>query len=307
MTGLNTDKKQVIFLMGATASGKTDLVIALAQRMPISIISVDSAMIYRGMDIGTAKPDKIILEKYPHSLIDICNADESYCAAQFNIDANVLIKQAFAQGKTPLLVGGTSFYFAALGRGLAPLPDSEKTIRDGLIALEKSKGVAFLYQQLLHVDSISAKRINPNDKQRIMRALEVFKISGEPLSKLQQQKHKNALSYPITKIILTPPKALLDQKIATRFNIMLENGLVAEVAKFYQSPNIKANMPSMRSVGYRQVWQYLDAKLDYATMVEKALTASRQLCKRQNTWLRNEENAHRLIKPNIDDLIKLVA
>lgn len=288
--------------MGPTASGKTDLAIKLAKRFPIAIISVDSALIYKGMDIGTAKPDKKTLIEYPHALVDICKVEDSYSAAQFSIDAKSEIKKAFAQAKLPVLVGGTSFYFRTLEYGLSQLPDSQPEIRARLEQTQQEQGVQFLHQQLADIDPLSAKRLNSNDKQRIMRALEVYQISGKPLSELQAQKKQGALLNPIKKIVLIPPREILHQRIEVRFRQMLAQGFLDEMQGLYQHKNLTIDKPSMRCVGYRQAWQYLDGDLDYDEMVYRAIVATRQLCKRQSTWLKAEKYAKFIQTPNINGL-----
>ena len=294
---------QVIFLMGPTASGKTDLAIELSKHLNLDLISVDSALIYKDMNIGTAKPEKEILEKYPHQLIDIISPENSYNAAEFSNDAHIAIKKSFANNATPLLVGGTSFYFKALSEGLSPLPDSNPQYREELNQQLETNGVSALYQKLQKIDPIAADRIENNDSQRIMRALEVFKISGKTLSELQQQPKINALKNPIKKIILLPDRKILHQRIEQRFLQMLDDGFVSEVENLQQKYQLNSNIASMRCVGYRQVLLYLNKQLSYDEMVERGIIATRQLCKRQITWLRKEQNALILEKANVNKVL----
>ncbi len=289
----------VIFLMGPTAAGKTALATTLVKYLPCDIISVDATMIYKGMDIGSAKPSAAIRAKYPHQLIDICTPDKPYSAALFKSDAHLAIKHAFNQKKIPLLVGGSSFYFRALECGLSKLPNSNARVREKLNSELEIHGSNFLYAKLQYIDKVSAMRIHPNDCQRIMRALEVFYISGKTLSMLQKQKPIGALNYPIKKIILLPERKILHVRIEERFLSMIEKGLIDEVRAFYLQKNINSNLPSMRAVGYRQVWQYLANNLTKEEMMQKAIIATRKLCKRQITWLRGETAALVLTKPDV--------
>ena len=297
--------KTVVFLMGPTASGKTDLAIQLADKFKTRIISVDSALIYKGMDIGTAKPNKTILEKYPHHLIDICNPEDTYSAFDFVHDANKQIETAFKNGETPILVGGTSFYFNALEHGLSNLPESTKKSKEKFNQLHQEKGSATLHKDLKQIDPKAANRIHPNDSQRITRALEVFELSGKTLSELQGNKQPS-INYPIKKIILMPERAELHRRIEARFLSMMENGFLEEAKTLKQNPNLHENLPSIRCVGYRQAWQYLNNEINEATMIEKAVIATRQLCKRQSTWLRSEKNALILTTNNIEATMQFI-
>ncbi|SMN15277.1 tRNA dimethylallyltransferase [uncultured Candidatus Thioglobus sp.] len=297
--------KTIVFLMGPTASGKTDLAIKLAQQFKVRIISVDSALIYKGMDIGTAKPNQATLQKYPHHLIDICNPEDSYSAFDFVTDATHQIELAFSKNELPILVGGTSFYFHALEHGLSNLPESTNESREKFNQLLKSKGTTALHQDLEKIDPQAANRIHPNDAQRITRALEVFDISGKTLSQLQGNK-QSPIAHPIQKIILMPERGELHQRIEQRFLSMMDNGFLKEVKTLKQNPNLHENLPAIRCVGYRQAWQYLDGKIDKATMIEKAIIATRQLCKRQSTWLRGEENALILENNDIETAIQFI-
>jgi tRNA dimethylallyltransferase len=295
-TSLN---KPVIFLMGPTASGKTDLAIKLSNQIDTRLISVDSALIYKEMDIGTAKPSKKILEQYPHYLVDICKPDEAYSANDFTRDAKLQIDKAFIKNQTPLLVGGTSFYFNALEYGLSNLPESTKDSRDKFAKLLQKNGPNKLHSMLSDIDPISAKRIHPNDSQRVTRALEVFDISGESLSDLQGSK-KSIINNPIIKIILMPDRGVLHQRIEKRFLSMIDDGFINEVESlFTNNPNLNDSFPSVRCVGYRQVWNYLKGEIDKDEMIERAIIATRQLCKRQSTWLNSEKDA--LIIRDLDE------
>ena len=287
----------VVFLMGPTASGKTDLAIQLAQQFKARIISVDSALIYKGMDIGTAKPDAGTLKTYPHHLIDICEPDQAYSAYDFSQDAKQQIQTAFENNETPVLVGGTSFYFHALEHGLSNLPESTKESREKYNQLLKEKGSAILHKELEKIDKKAAERIHPNDAQRVTRALEVFDLSGKTLSDLQGNK-KPGIDYPIKKIILIPPRSELHQRIEKRFLSMMDEGFLSEVERLKQNPNLHEDLPSIRCVGYRQAWQHLNGDINQETMIELAIIATRQLCKRQSTWLKSEADA--LILETID-------
>jgi tRNA dimethylallyltransferase len=289
--------KTVVFLMGPTASGKTALAIQLAQQFKARIISVDSALIYKGMSIGTAKPDADTLTAYPHHLIDICEPDQAYSAYDFAQDAKQQIQTAFENNETPVLVGGTSFYFHALEHGLSNLPESTTESREKFNQLLKEKGSAELHKSLEKIDKKSAERIHPNDSQRVTRALEVFDLSGKTLSDLQGNK-KTGIDYPIKKIILMPPRGELHQRIEKRFLSMMDEGFLSEVEQLKQNPNFHEDLPSIRCVGYRQAWQYLKGDIDKDTMIEKSIIATRQLCKRQSTWLKSEADA--LILETID-------
>ena len=279
-------KPLAIFLMGPTASGKTDLAIQLRQQLPVEVISVDSALIYRGMDIGTAKPSKAELALAPHRLIDICDPAESYSAANFRTDALREMQEISAQGKIPLLVGGTMLYYKALLEGLSPLPSADEKVRSEIEAKAALIGWAGLYQELCKIDPISAQRINPNDSQRINRALEVFYLTGKTLTELTAQKGE-ALPYDILQFAIAPEqREVLHLRIEQRFHKMIELGFQQEVEKLYRRPDLNENLPSIRCVGYRQMWEYLRGDYDHDEMVFRGICATRQLAKRQITWLR---------------------
>ena len=279
-------KPLAIFLMGPTASGKTDLAIQLRQQLPVEVISVDSALIYRGMDIGTAKPSKAELALAPHRLIDICDPAESYSAANFRTDALREMQEISAQGKIPLLVGGTMLYYKALLEGLSPLPSADEKVRSEIEAKAALIGWGGLHQELSKIDPISAQRINPNDSQRINRALEVFYLTGKTLTELTAQKGE-ALPYDILQFAIAPEqREVLHLRIEQRFHKMIELGFQQEVEKLYRRPDLNENLPSIRCVGYRQMWEYLRGGYDHDEMVFRGICATRQLAKRQITWLR---------------------
>ena len=279
-------KPLAIFLMGPTASGKTDLAIQLRQQLPVEVISVDSALIYRGMDIGTAKPSKAELALAPHRLIDICDPAESYSAANFRTDALREMQEISAQGKIPLLVGGTMLYYKALLEGLSPLPSADEKVRSEIEAKAALIGWAGLHQELSKIDPISAQRINPNDSQRINRALEVFYLTGKTLTELTAQKGE-ALPYDILQFAIAPEqREVLHLRIEQRFHKMIELDFQQEVEKLYRRPDLNENLPSIRCVGYRQMWEYLRGDYDHDEMVFRGICATRQLAKRQITWLR---------------------
>jgi len=283
-----------VMIMGPTAVGKTDLAVSLVQSLPCEIISVDSAMIYKTMDIGSGKPDKDTLSIAPHRLIDILDPKESYSAALFCEDASFHLEKIFAKGKIPILVGGTMFYFRSLDQGLSDLPKSNTKIRNVLIKDREKYGTNFLHSRLSSVDPESANRINPNDSQRIIRALEVYEITGKTLTECLFRTNKTLKTTSdvrFLKIGLAPQdRTRLHEIIEIRFEEMLANGLIDEVESLYNRGDLDLSHSSMRCVGYRQVWEYLEGKHDYATMKEKAIAGTRQLAKRQTTWLRNEEN-----------------
>lgn len=292
MTGAD-NRPLAILLMGPTASGKTDLAVELVRRLPLEIISVDSALVYRGMDIGTAKPGPEVLAEAPHRLIDILDPAEAYSAARFREDALRHMAEITAAGHIPLLVGGTMLYFRALQQGMATLPEADPELRSRLEAEADELGWQAMHDRLAEVDPVSAARIHPNDPQRLQRALEVYELSGVPLSELWAQQPLDELPYRVLKLAVAPDdRAELHERIALRFRLMLEQGLIEEVEVLYRRGDLRPEMPSIRCVGYRQVWQYLAGELTFDEMVEKGITATRQLAKRQFTWLRSEENLH---------------
>lgn len=292
----------IIFLMGATATGKTDLAVALRDHLPVELISVDSALVYRGLDIGSAKPEPEVLAKVPHRLIDIRDPCESYSAADFAHDARCEIQEITASGRIPLLVGGTMLYFKALLDGLADSPPADTNIRDEIEKEAAEKGWPFLHKQLAFVDPETAARLHPNHSQRIQRALEVYRNTGKTLSGFQlKQKQKGSVlgpiekDYQLTQIALIPEdRSVLHQRIEQRFNAMLEQGFEAEVRQLYQRGDLQPDLPAMRAVGYRQMWQYLSNELTYTEMVRQGVVATRQLAKRQLTWLRKWPGLHEI-------------
>ena len=281
----------VIFLMGATATGKTNLAISLFKHYPVDIISVDSAMIYRGMDIGTNKPTKELLQAIPHRLINICDPHEAYSAFQFRVDALQAIDEIHASSRIPLLVGGSSLYFRVLEYGIADLPAQDKLFREKLSAQAEQIGWPALHKRLAIFDPIAAAKIHPNDPQRIQRALEIHALAKHNMSALHQYEAREKLPFKVLKFVLNADRKLLHERIHVRFEQMLQQGLVEEVRTFYDNAEFNQYLPAMRIIGYRQVWQYLNGQSDYAAMVEKANIATRQLVKRQLTWLRKETNA----------------
>jgi tRNA dimethylallyltransferase len=276
----------VIALMGPTASGKTGLALGLANELDCEIISVDSALIYRDMDIGTAKPTLAERRQVPHWLIDICDPADTYSVAEFFDDANRLISDIHGRNRVPVLVGGTMMYFNALINGISPLPKSSDDIRQAIAEEAEQGGWQALHVELGRVDPVSAARIHPNDPQRLSRALEVYRASGKPLTYWQQQEPKRC-SYEISQFAIAPSeRRVLHQRIEQRFDLMLEQGFIKEVEQLYQRGDLHLDLPAIRSVGYRQVWQYLNGEHNYAEMREKGIIATRQLAKRQLTWLR---------------------
>ncbi len=287
--------KPAVFLMGPTAAGKTGLAVELAQRYPADIISVDSAMIYRGMDIGTAKPDAATLRLAPHRLIDIRDPADSYSVAEFRDDALRHMREISARGRIPLLVGGTMLYFRALGEGLAELPAADPELRARLEEEAAESGWPALHRRLQELDPVVAQRIHPNDPQRIQRALEVISLSGCRMSELQQSQPletAESAGFRILRLVVCPEQRLtLHQRINRRFEVMLQQGFLDEVRALMQRGDIEPAMPSMRCVGYRQAWSHLQGEIDHTAMVQKAQAATRQLAKRQLSWLRQESQA----------------
>lgn len=279
---------KVICLMGPTVSGKTTLAIELLKQLPVDIVSVDSAMVYRKMDIGTAKPTQAILTKAPHRLINIREPHETYSVAIFCDDVHREIESILEVEKIPLLVGGTMLYFHALQRGLSELPNADPHVRKDIEKQAESVGWAALHERLQTLDPRSAERIKPTDIQRIQRALEVYEITGKPLSTLWQQSKLKKSPYAFINIGLIPrDRQHLHEEIAKRFDHMLAQGFVEEVKQLYRNKNITSDLPAMRAVGYRQILSYLQGEISYDEMRNKAIIATRQLAKRQMTWLRS--------------------
>jgi len=288
MSDRQPPKPLAIALMGPTAAGKTDLAMALHAHLRAEIISVDSVLIYRGMDIGTAKPSLEELRRAPHRLIDIRDPAEAYSAADFVRDARQAMETAVAEGRIPLLVGGTMLYFKALLEGLSPMPPSDPEIRSALEREAHERGWPALHAELAQVDPVCAARLHPNHSQRISRALEVFRISGKTMSAWQEGEGEGLVeAYDWVQIAVAPQeRSVLHQRIAMRFDKMLDLGFIEEVEALHRRGDLHEDMPSIRAVGYRQVWQYLEGECDEATMRERAIAATRQLAKRQLTWLR---------------------
>ncbi|MEO2267898.1 tRNA (adenosine(37)-N6)-dimethylallyltransferase MiaA [Pseudoalteromonas pernae] len=280
----------VIFLMGPTASGKTDLAIDLCEHFDTEVISVDSALVYKDMDIGTAKPNAEELARAPHRLIDIIDPAQSYSMADFRADALQNIKELHQQGKVPLLVGGTMMYFKGLLEGLSPLPEADEAVRGELEQQAQQLGWPALHAQLAQVDPDAAAKINENDSQRINRALEVYRISGKTMTELQRTKAA-ALDFPVHQFAIAPSdRAVLHQRIEKRFKIMLDQGFENEVLALYRRKDLHPDLPSIRCVGYRQMWDYIAGEIGYDEMVFRGVAATRQLAKRQLTWLRGWDN-----------------
>ncbi|HDL8485208.1 TPA: tRNA (adenosine(37)-N6)-dimethylallyltransferase MiaA [Yersinia enterocolitica] len=282
----NLDQPPAIFIMGPTASGKTALSIALIQRLPVELVSVDSALIYRGMDIGTAKPSAEEQALAPHRLIDIRDPAESYSAADFRKDALKEMADITAAGRIPLLVGGTMLYFKALLDGLSPLPSADPQVRQRIEQQAAELGWEALHQQLAEIDPVAAARIHPNDPQRLSRALEVFFISGKTLTELTKISGET-LPYQVHQFAIAPvSRELLHQRIELRFHQMLDAGFETEARALFDRGDLHTDMPAIRCVGYRQMWSYLSGEIDYDEMVYRGICATRQLAKRQMTWLR---------------------
>ncbi len=296
--------------MGPTAAGKTGLAVELVQRLPMEIINVDSAQIYRGMDIGTGKPDAGTLQQAPHRLIDILDPAERYSAAAFRRDALSEMRDIQEQGRVPLLVGGTMLYFRALRDGLADLPDADPEVRARIDAMAADEGWAAVHRRLRQVDPEAAARIQPTDPQRLQRALEVFELTGRPLSELQRRNGGDDLPFDLYFLAVQPgDRSVLHEQIARRFRSMLDAGLIDEVQALRQRGDLDESLPSIRSVGYRQVWRYLGGEMNYEAMVERGIIATRQLAKRQMTWLRSWQTLRNVDSQNpgmLDRVLKLL-
>lgn len=278
--------------MGPTASGKTALAIALRQQLPVELISVDSALIYRGMDIGTAKPSEEERRLAPHRLLDIRDPAEAYSAAEFRRDALAEMAEITQNGRIPLLVGGTMLYYKALLEGLSPLPPADPEVRQRIEQSAAEEGWNALHRQLCEIDPVAGRRIHPNDPQRLSRALEVFFISGKTLTELTKTSGE-VLPYDVVQFAIAPQqRELIHQRIELRFRQMLMSGFEAEARALYARGDLHTDMPSIRCVGYRQMWSYLDGEITYDDMVYRGICATRQLAKRQMTWLRGWEGVH---------------
>ena len=292
-----------IFLMGPTASGKTALACELSNRFTLDLVSVDSALVYRGMDIGTAKPDAATLARYPHALVNIRDPAQPYSAAHFRADALAAMQQISTRGRVPLLVGGTGLYFRALQHGLSDLPEADPAARARLVAAAQRLGWPAMHARLAQIDAIAARRIGINDTQRLQRALEVFELTGRPLSELQQDGMRSRFPWRVLKLALLPTdRRALHERIARRFDAMLEQGFLGEVRSLRTRGDLDADLPAIRAVGYRQAWEYLDGHIDAAQFRDRAICATRQLAKRQITWLRSEHGA-RFFEPDQPGLV----
>lgn len=278
---------KVICILGPTATGKTDLALDLAEIYNGEVISVDSAMVYCGMDIGTAKPTEQERRGIVHHLIDIIEPEQTYCAAAFCMDAQKLVEQIISRGRTPILVGGTMMYFNALFNGLSDLPQADPELRQEIYERAQASGWPQLHNYLSSFDPQAAAKIKPNDQRRICRAIEVYKLTGDNITKLCKQSTISPLNQTVVKLALVPKnREILHERIKKRFEMMLKNGFLDEVKQLYSRPYLKQDMPSMRCVGYRQVWQHLDNEFGYDVMLERGIIATRQLAKRQMTWVR---------------------
>jgi tRNA dimethylallyltransferase len=304
---MQQERYPAICLLGPTASGKTAMAIEIVKRLPCDIISVDSAQIYRGMDIGTGKPDSATLAVAPHRLLDFLDPALAYSASQFRSDALREMADIRRSGRIPLLVGGTMLYFKALRDGLAQMPGADAEVRQRISDLALSRGWTHVHDQLREVDPASAERIHPNDPQRLQRALEIFLVSGRSMTQWHQESradsHLSDIPFDLHFLSIQPgSRGVLHDRIATRFVQMIDDGLVAEVVKLRARGDLTLALPSMRAVGYRQVWQYIEGELSFDGMVEQGIIATRQLAKRQITWLRSWENLRDLDSENPETL-----
>jgi tRNA dimethylallyltransferase len=292
MSAATDARPPLIALMGPTASGKTALAVDWVAQRGAELVSVDSALVYRGMDIGTAKPDAATLARAPHRLIDLREPHETYSAAEFRTDALAALQEITRAGRLPVLVGGTSLYLRALLHGLSAMPEADPALRAQIDAEARQQGWAALHAELAHVDPHAAARIHPSDAQRIQRALEVYRASGRPISDWQVQALPAPLPWRVLKLVIAPhDRSELHRRIALRFDQILSDGLVEEVRRLRAEPRLHAALPAMRAVGYRQAWQFLEGDGDLATLRERGIAATRQLAKRQLTWLRAQHDA----------------
>ncbi|MFP6805960.1 MAG: tRNA (adenosine(37)-N6)-dimethylallyltransferase MiaA [Pseudomonadales bacterium] len=304
MKTVSNDK--VIVITGPTACGKTELVLQLARQFAIEVVSVDSAQVYRGMDIGTAKPDASILSEIPHHLIDIRDPKDPYSAADFRLNAIQIIKDIQARGNCALLSGGTMLYLKALKEGIAKLPPRNDEVRAGILEIATQRGWDFVHKRLQEVDPEAAARINPNDPQRIQRALEVYELTGKSMTSLHRL-GETGCPFELVEIAIFPPdRKELHNRIAMRFDQMLDQGLLEEVRRLIERGDLHDGLPAIKSVGYRQVWAYLQGDLDYVTMREKAIAGTRQLAKRQYTWLRGWKNLNIIDTPDRFQVLKIL-
>ena len=297
-----------IFLLGPTASGKSDLAMKLTSHLPVELVSVDSALVYRDMNIGTAKPDAEILRQYPHHLVDIRNPDEVYSAADFRSEVLTLMSAISERGNIPLLVGGTMLYFKVLIEGIASMPAAESAIREKIVREAETGGWQKVHQRLAEVDPESAARIHPNDPQRLQRALEIWELTGESMTQLhKKQQDLVSLPFSVCQLAIIPSdRADLHRIIAARFEQMIKDGFIEEVEHLREKYDLNAELPSIKSVGYRQVWQYLEGEVDRKAMQERAIIATRQLSKRQFTWLRGWSNLKEIPFPEVNEALKII-
>ncbi len=297
-----------IFLLGPTASGKSDLAMKLTSHLPVELVSVDSALVYRDMNIGTAKPDAEILRQYPHHLVDIRNPDQVYSAADFRSEVLTLMSAISERGNIPLLVGGTMLYFKVLIEGIASMPAADSAIREKIAREAKTGGWQKVHQRLAEVDPESAARIHPNDPQRLQRALEIWELTGESMTQLhKKQQDLVSLPFSVCQLAIIPSdRADLHRIIAARFEQMIKDGFIEEVEHLREKYDLNAELPSIKSVGYRQVWQYLEGEVDRKVMQERAIIATRQLAKRQFTWLRGWSNLREIPFPEVNEALKII-
>ena len=289
-----------IALMGPTASGKTALAVQWAQQLDTEVVSVDSALVYRGLDIGAAKPDAAARALAPHHLVDVRDPHEVFSAADFAREALPPMQALAARGRVPLLVGGTGLYFSALLRGLSDMPEADPALRALIAAEAAQRGWPALHDELAAVDPAAGQRIKPQDQQRIVRALEVFRATGRPISHWQQDTPRHVFPFRVLRLVLAPAdRAVLHERIARRFDQMLAEGFLDEMRRLRADPRLHPDLPSMRAVGYRQAWRHLDGDTDAATFRDQAIAATRQLAKRQITWLRAQADA-RWFDPAVD-------
>lgn len=281
----------IICIMGPTASGKTALAMGLYDNLPVDIISVDSALVYKGMDIGTAKPTEEELKNYPHQLIDLIEPEQSYSASDFCTDALKAIDESHQNGRIPVLVGGTMMYFKSLLEGISPLPAADESIRKEIELEAKTQGWEALHKQLAEFDPVSAERIHQNDPQRLSRAIEVYRLTGKSLTELTAVKGSSLKGNVLQFALVPKDRSLLHERIEIRFNQMITQGFEEEVVTLRENKNLHADLPSIRCVGYRQMWQYLNGECDHKEMIFRGVCATRQLAKRQLTWLRSWQGA----------------
>ena len=294
-------------ITGPTASGKSRLTLQLARQLGAEIISADSAQVYRGMDIGSAKPDSSVLAEVKHHLINIRDPDDPYTAADFRSDCISLVAQIHCDGKLPIISGGTMLYLKALKEGLSVLPAANADTRAEILREAEEHGWGYLHKQLKVIDPASSKRIKPTDPQRLQRAIEVYRLTGQTLSELHRQPVESC-PFPLLELAIIPEnRQELHQTIDKRFREMLEAGFVGEVMALRERSGIHAGLPAIKAVGYRQVWSFLEGEIDEPTMIDTAIAATRQLAKRQHTWLRGWDNLHVLTEPNLQQALKIVA